>query len=328
MRDVATMPAELSDRHPIDFITEREVDLLLLMALHSSADFRGFVVSRTLCAGVVEFLDGWRGVFDQTGETDLLLLFKDESDRRIAVLIEDKINAPFQPDQSDRYTKRGQDGVARGWWESFVTCLCAPARFGEPLRATNAWGVILTYEQIDAHLRNSKESFAPFLRRALGCAIEEEYSGGFVTDRRATAFWQRYRGLCRAEFPDLHMTGLGEVASVNEPWPRFAAGWLPECIKLEHKAGKGCVDMTFKGVKIRELRMHLDGHLTPPFDVVHTSPSSAIRRLVPVLDATAQFEPQAESARSAFMAVRSMLALWPTIREAAGFCLGHKQVTT
>ncbi|HEX4077285.1 MAG TPA: hypothetical protein VHX61_00215 [Rhizomicrobium sp.] len=326
MQDAATMPAEFSDRHQIGCIIERDVDILLLMALHSSADFRDFVASRTLCSGAFEFIDAWRGVvFDETGESDLLVLFKDKSDRRIAVLIEDKIDAPFQPDQAVRYAKRGQNGVDRGWWESFVTCLCAPARFAEPLDNTNAWGKILTYEQIDARLRGSKESFAPFLRLALRQAVEKERFGGFVADTRATKFWQSYRSLCCAEFHDLHITGLGEVASVHEPWPRFAAGWLPERIKLEHKAAKGCVDMTFKGERFDELHRRLDGLLPPQFDVVHTSPSSAIRLLVPVLDAMAPFEPQAESARSAFMAVRIMLALWPTIRETAGFSLGPKQ---
>jgi len=46
------MSGELLSRRPIDGVTEREIDLLVLMALHCSPGFRAFLVSKTAGPGV------------------------------------------------------------------------------------------------------------------------------------------------------------------------------------------------------------------------------------------------------------------------------------
>jgi hypothetical protein len=168
------------DRHQIDSIVEREIDLLLLMALHSSASFRSFVAEQAAGVAGLDFVDAWRGVADRAGESDLCVLFKDRDGRRVAVLIEDKIDAAFQPDQAGRYRKRGVLGVGIGHWDRFVTCLCAPERYAAPLSDAGEWDAVLTYEAIEARLAGSGDSFAPFVRLALARAIDKKRSGGFA----------------------------------------------------------------------------------------------------------------------------------------------------
>ena len=230
------MSSGLSDRSPIDSVVEREIDLLLLMALHSSAGFRDFVAGKAAGCGGLAFVDAWRGVADQAGESDLCVLFKDGDGRRLAVLIEDKIDAAFQPDQAGRYRKRGVLGVGIGHWDRFVTCLCAPESYAAPLADGGAWDAVLTYEEIEARLADSSDSFAPFVRLALARAIDKQRSGAFAPNAAATAFWREYKRFQRNDFPNLSMTSVGEVQSINEPWPRFAAAALPSDVLLEHKA--------------------------------------------------------------------------------------------
>ena len=309
------MPHLLS-RRPIDAIAEREIDLLLLMALHASGGFRAFMTGMTAGAGDHEFLGAWRSVFDQTGETDLLLLLRAPDGARVAVLIEDKIDAAFQPDQAARYRIRGERGCPDNW-DRFVTVLCAPAERVEPVRG--AWDATLTYEAIADDLDRRADSFAPFVAGALRDAVSKHRLGSFIADEHATGFWAKYGLLQRTEFPALRMTPLSEVRSRNDPWPRFAAGTLPPSIKLEHKAWKGCVDMTFSGVAYGELRARLDGMLPEGFEICRTPPSSAVRVSVKSILSAEPFAPQADAARSAFRAIEALLGAWPLFRAAAGF---------
>ena len=51
-------------------------------------------------------------VNDDAGETDVLLVVGLDSRERIAVMIEDNINANFQPAQAYRYRERGNQGCS------------------------------------------------------------------------------------------------------------------------------------------------------------------------------------------------------------------------
>ena len=94
---------------------------------------------------------------------------------------------------------------------------------------------------------------------------------------------------------------------------------LPPRVKLEHKPWKGCVDLTFQDLKFEDLWSRLDGQLPANLEMCRTAPSSAVRAMVPPLEATKPFEPQIEAAKEAFRAVEALLQLWPHIRVAAGF---------
>ena len=175
------------------------------------------------------------------------------------------------------------------------------------------------FEEIEASLAAQEDTFAPFVRAALRQAAHKQRSGGFVVSHLASAFWAQYRRLQREEFPNLKLNALSEAQSENDPWPRFAAGMLPPCLKLEHKPWKGCVDLTFQEMKFEDLWSRLDGLLPRDFEVCRTAPSAAARAAVPPLNPTEPFEPQIEAARMAFRAAEALLRLWPDIRAAAGF---------
>jgi len=48
---------------------------------------------------------------------------------KLAILIENKITAAAQPEQSDRYRKRGANGVDQGVWDKYLTVLVGPASY-------------------------------------------------------------------------------------------------------------------------------------------------------------------------------------------------------
>lgn len=312
------MSSGLADRRQIESVIEREIDLLLLMALHSSPSFRAFVAEKAADASELEFIDAWRGVADQTGESDLCALFKDGDGRRLAVLIEDKIDAAFQPEQAGRYRKRGVLGVGIGHWDRFVTCLCAPERYAAPLSDASEWDAVVTYEEIQARLAASGDSFAPFVRCVLARAIDQQRSGTFAPNTAASAFWREYKRFQRNDFPNLSITYVGEVQSINEPWPRFAAGELPPDVLLEHKAWKGCVDLTFKGTTCEALRQRLGERLPSGCEIARVGASAAVRMRVAEISHAQPFAPQAKAVGDALRAVGVLLKLWRELRKTAG----------
>ena len=90
----------------IEYVAERDIDLLLLEELHSSASFRSWMIAHVLGPGfgAVAFVGAWHSLTDPgLGESDLVLLSKTPTGETIAILIENKIDAPPQPDQALRY---------------------------------------------------------------------------------------------------------------------------------------------------------------------------------------------------------------------------------
>jgi hypothetical protein len=67
-----------------------------------------------------------RSTADAFGEADLVIVYTEQSGKRIAILIENKIQAVFQPRQAERYRQRGEAGNG---WDSFWTCLVAPESY-------------------------------------------------------------------------------------------------------------------------------------------------------------------------------------------------------
>jgi hypothetical protein len=160
---------------------------------------------------------------------------------------------------------------------------------------------------------------AAFLASALQQAIRKFEIGGFVSDRAATAFWQEYQRICFADYKDLSMTPLPPVQSRNAVWPRFSVGLLPSDVRLEHKAERGCVDITFQRRQLENVKAKLWSLLKPGIAVERTRPSCALRWSATTLRSGDPFAPQEASVREALDTVRSMLSLWPQIREALGY---------
>ena len=85
-------------------------------------------------------------VVDQTGETDLLSRFTD-GDKQSVLLIENKIDAAFQPTQPERYRSRANELATNG--ETAYCVLIAPMRYsiGNTV-ATAYFDACVSYEDI------------------------------------------------------------------------------------------------------------------------------------------------------------------------------------
>ncbi len=291
-------------------VIERDLDLVLMGALFASEAFRAFMLNSAM---------GWtkkhslvRTCVSETadaGESDVLLVVDLEDSDRSAVMIEDKITAPFQPQQADRYRQRGEQGIQSGHWNRYTTCLCAPEGYLVGARQLEEWCAYVSLESISQWARQSNDRYAAFLAAICDEAVAKLQARVREKSAESSAFWQAYRELAELQLPGVDVTRVRPLVGLASPWPRYGAGILPASMWLEHKPQKGCVDLTFKNTTPEALKRRLLG--TPPFNVpvAKAGRSAALRIAVPRVDHLRPFHEQQEKVLSAFAAVERLLAI-------------------
>jgi hypothetical protein len=174
-------------------------------------------------------------------------------------------------------------------------------------------------EDAAEELARHEEPFAGFLCAAMRQTADEYEREGNITALKATAFWTRYADLCLQEFPDLRMSRLRAVRMSNDLRPRFLANTLPPGVRLEHKASKGHVDLTFQKRDARDLAEKF-GDLLPHGVCIFSARRSAIvRAVVPRLAATNPFEPRQEAVCASLDALRQLAKLLPEVCRRMGY---------
>jgi hypothetical protein len=121
--------------HHIDFILEEEFAcnpaflpwFLSNVTFQTSSDCPNFNHSAGDEGSHAWDCSAARSIVTGHGETDVLIIYRrSHSSVKTAILIENKIRAGFQPSQSERYRRRGEEGKCEGHWDNYWTCLIAP----------------------------------------------------------------------------------------------------------------------------------------------------------------------------------------------------------
>ena len=228
---------------PLSSINERDIDLILLTAIHWSAAFRAALVRKLSIMSIAEFIGARREVHTREDETDLVLEVRTEDGDRLAIIIQAKIDPSFQLKQSQRCRSRGHEGRALGQWDRFLTCLCAPKEYASAYVRVGDWDHVLFLEDAAEELAIHAEPFAGFLGAAVRQTADEYERDGRVASLKATAFWTRYADVCLQDFPELRMARPRTATLSNDLRPKFFVNMLPAGIRLEHKAPNGHVDL-------------------------------------------------------------------------------------
>ena len=302
----------------IDHVLERDLDLVLMGALFASEPFRAFMLKSAV--GWTERHSLVRTCVSEmadAGESDVLLVVDLEGADRLAVMIEDKISAPFQPEQANRYRQRGEQGIQDGRWNRFTTCLCAPEGYLAEARPMEEWCAYISLELISEWARQSNDRYDAFVAAICEEAVAKRDAQVREKSPEATAFWEAYRRLASQLLPEVDITRLPPLVSLASPWPRFGAAALPADVLLEHKPQQGRVDLTFVKSTLEALRRRLPTML--PFDVklAKTGQSAALRIAVPRVDHLRPFNGQDEEVLSVFAAVERLFAIGQQIAATA-----------
>jgi len=295
---------------PIEAIYERDIDLLLLEELSVSTDFASWFVGKTHPPEIqLASIDSVsHSVIDRGRESDLLLVFLDSIGLRRAVLIENKIDAIAQPDQSDGYKLRAAAGVEEGRWASAQTCIVAPESYLARNGEAKQYHARVAYEAIaEWFLRHSQsDQRHQYRAEVLRGAIEQaRRSRPAIPDPKITAFWQAYWEDISKLYPELEMQQPGSK-SAGSTWILFTPANLRKTRTIDHKLEHGVVDLSMPSLpatKRDELEQRYLHIMAPHgMSATVTGKSLAIRAKVPVLNPREDYSQQRDEAHDGMKA--------------------------
>jgi hypothetical protein len=289
---------------PIEAIYERDIDLLLLEELSVSTDFAVWFVRNThpdaILFGSLESVS--HSVIDQRRESDLVMIFLDSDGVRRAVLIENKIDAIAQPDQSGGYQMRAVSGVEQGRWASARTCIVAPEVYLAKNAEAKRYDVSVSYETIAEWFRQHSpfELRHHYRAKVLTSAIDQSRrSRAAIEDPKITAFWHAYWADISNLYPELEMPEPG-IKSAGSTWILFRPTSLRKTRTIDHKLELGVVDLSMPSIPVArrdELEQRFLQIIGPHgMSLAVTGKSLAVRAKVPAMNPREEYSQQRANA--------------------------------
>lgn len=301
-------------------IRERDIDFLLLEELVASSAFLANFLEHLGLPPALSLIEAQRSVNSDTGESDLELT-AEQLGRRVKILVENKIDAAFQPEQPERYYKRAQAFRQTGQFTDVRTVIFAPAVYFSSDDEQYGFDSALTYETAVSWIEatHTDTPRRDFKLAMLQGAIERGRQGWvLVPCEPVSRFWRQYWELAQELAPILEMPyPKGEIPA-NSHFIVFQPSVLPSDVKLKHKVGYGHLDIELRGKadRLAELRRSLGATLPEGVTLERASKSAVIRARVPPIDMVREpFDQRTDAVREALeVAVRLLTWYEETIR--------------
>lgn len=272
-------------------VSERDIDLFLL---HSLVTFPCFFSDFMKAIGYGQYSQwkiafAWRSVTQSIGESDLEFLIENDNSA-LCLMIENKINASVQPQQSERYNQRGENSILQWKCDEYVTILVAPQIY---LDGCDSFYNVVSYEDIIGLLKNNESSNHPFVVYIIEQAIAKSsmwYSP--VADQSVTDFCLSYYALVCKQFPFLNMKKPNKKPSASS-FVYFHPVWLPIWVIVVHKFVHGFFDIQLRWLAARQNEFQqILWPLLWDYIIERAWKSLVIRSLVPQIDPVLWFDEQ------------------------------------
>lgn len=260
-------------------IFEHDMDLLILEEFISDRGFARLFLEKLQLTDNYTVLKASHSLADADGESDITFVLQYPNEK-IALLIEDKIDAQTMPAQSERYHRRAQKAIARGEYDRYFVMLAAPEEYHkEHENDSNAlYEHRICYEELREYLIKQPHLRAAFKVEMIDCALREKKAGYQVQEVPAvTEFWMRLRQFCKENYPQLRMVGENAPKGSAASWPEFRT--TLGTIKVIYKSQKGYVDLEFPkyGDRVADLYAVLKDRMAPEMNIWKTGKSASVR---------------------------------------------------
>ena len=225
---------------PVESVRERDIDFLLVEELLSSVKFVNYFLGKLTLPECDELIEVQRSINDfGLGETDVLIEYK-HRDTSIGVLVENKLDALFQPEQAERYTSRAEQYVVSGKYHQTYAILVAPQQY---IEKQNDFQHCISYEDIAEYFKNSDLGDRGEFKETLLKIASEKLRRGYVAinSEPNQEFWTTYYNHISVAAPMIMMKPVS-VVPANSDWIDLTAGRL----KFVHKLSKGYLDFSLK----------------------------------------------------------------------------------
>ena len=236
-------------------IAEQSMDMLFLEEFIESPDFAQIFFSKIdpNCSDFNRYKveSVHQSLTDpQLGESDMTVIFEGPERKKLALLIEDKIDAIAQPEQYERYHKRGEKWKANNENNQYYVFLIAPQKYIDKHASIDGYDYTVSYEECLDYLKQKSGERYLFKQEMLHRAISEGGSGySKRKDDIATQFWKEFRALKESismtpVLPDRYT----DEKSYQGDWPSYRSSYIsvPKGrVYIQHKMDRGLIDLTF-----------------------------------------------------------------------------------
>lgn len=293
---------------------ERDIDLLLAEELIVNPAFSAWLKGQTRFADVPAIIaDVFVSRSDNLGESDLIVIYTRENGLNLAVLIEDKVDAPLQPDQALRYRLRAEREISSGRYSDFTVILCAPSFYlANSLKAADfdtavSFEDIAAFFLVDADTARSRYRASFLLDAGTRRANNWERQVDDITE----AFWSAAYEVAIKEFPILEMKP--PKVTKDSTWINFRPSdmpTMPHRIYVSVKGDRGYMDLTFSDARVDLFHGKISYLLDPDMSVHKTGKSSAIRLQTDGFMPREGLESAIPKARAAFAACARLIRFY------------------
>ncbi len=274
---------------PVESIRERDVDLILLEELSTDSSFGEWFIRELNLPNLTAINGAWRSISAfGLGETDLLFSYN-SYEKRIFVLIENKLDTSFQHEQFNRYIKRADEYLTKKECDGAFAVLIAPKLYCENQSDFENY---VTYETIAERLEFVGTKRNKFKSHLLQIATEKLRRGYQpVNSIPVQNFWHSYWRYKEENFPSLILK-KPDIVPHNSDWPMLYDDRLKNIV-FYHKLGQGNTDATFKGFP-EEVEYKIKGLLPEWAKLEKHGKSFSIRVYSGTIDRTEEFNKQIE----------------------------------
>jgi hypothetical protein len=301
-------------------VCERDIDLLLLEEFVASPGFLNWFLGRVGLPEGATLRNAERSVATTTGESDLELTLEIDS-RLIKVLIENKVDAMFQPRQPERYRERADGYVRHHGCHAVVTVLLGPEQYF--VRQTDHFGFDqrVTYESVLDWFQEAEHLGARALHKCallLGAIDRARTGWQLVPDESVTAFWLAYWELAASVAPELRMPKPSAKPRTSS-FIHFRPLALAQAVTLVHKVPYGKVDLQLSGQggEMGSLHARWGNTLGPRMELERANKSAAVRITVAPIDLAAPFKESESNVREALAAALELLRWYTEVFDRA-----------
>jgi hypothetical protein len=261
---------------------ERDVDLLLAEEFAVNPIFAERFKAVTKFNGqTATVIDYWVSKSDNLGESDLIIIYQMPDGRRFALLIEDKVDAPLQPDQAARYRQRANRDCKLGIYGDYEVILCAPRYYIDNRSASDLsdFDKLVPLEQVAQMLHAPGDERAAYRRSFLETVGTKRINAWSREDDEATnEFWDAAYKIATQEFPLLEMKR--PKLTKDSKWITFRPRDFPtqpKHVYVSLKGDRGQNDLTFGNTTAHLFRPVIAHLLDSDMFVHQTNASAAIR---------------------------------------------------
>lgn len=289
---------------------ERDIDLLLAEEFMTSPPFARWMWQKTRHAPLIATVaEVFVSKSTEDGESDLVVIYQLDGEKKFALLIEDKIDAPFQPDQELRYRKRGASAVEAGEFFDFMTVLCAPESYLKSRDTAQLFDIKISYGEVADFIRGADPSPRANYRAdfVASAANRSESLWKRDDDPDTNEFWNLAHAIATREFPILEMKK--PEMTKDSTWITIRPNFMPTGKKRTYiylKGGWGFVDLTISNTDATQFARTAQGLLADGMSIHQTEKSAAIRIEVPPFEIPEGLEVTVPKIRTALVAAAKL----------------------